>query len=67
MIFINFKVCDKYNILFDVCWYYDFDMEFENKYCDSNDLDIIFFDMGDWISDLFKFIYCIGIVNFVIR
>lgn len=41
-------------MLFVVCWYYDFDMKFENKYCDSNDLDIIFFDMGDWISDLFK-------------
>lgn len=49
-------MCDKYNILFDVCWYYDFDMKFENKYCDRNDLlDLIFFDMGDWISDLFKY------------
>lgn len=48
-------MCDKYNMLFVVCWYYDFDMKFENKYCDRNDLlDLIFFDMGDWISDLFK-------------
>lgn len=42
-------------------------MKFENKYCDSNDLDTIPFDTGDWISDLSKFIHCIGIVNSVIR
>lgn len=67
MISINFKARDKYNTLFDVCRHYDFDMKFENKYCDSNDLDTIPFDTGDWISDLSKFIHCIGIVNSVIR
>lgn len=55
MISINFKARDKYNTLFDVCRHYDFDMKFENKYCDSNDLlDPIPFDTGDWISDLSK-------------
>lgn len=62
MISINFKARDKYNTLFDVCRHYDFDMKFENKYCDSNDLDTIPFDMGDWLAIYLNLYIALGLL-----